>query len=65
MEARWGCGGLGRSQSEISMYRKRYGLPAVTEDAKLAELARQQAIDVHVLYMPIGWYKNIGIRVSR
>ena len=30
-------------QSEISVYRKSYGLSAVTEDAKLAELARQQA----------------------
>jgi len=30
-------------QSEISAYRKSYGLSAVTEDAKLTELARQQA----------------------
>jgi Cysteine-rich secretory protein family len=30
-------------QSEISVYRKSYGLSAVTEDAKLTELARQQA----------------------
>jgi hypothetical protein len=30
-------------QSEISAYRKTYGLPAVTADAKLTELARQQA----------------------
>jgi hypothetical protein len=30
-------------QSEISAYRKSYGLPAVTADAKLTELARQQA----------------------
>jgi hypothetical protein len=30
-------------QSEISAYRKSYGLPAVTADAKLNELARQQA----------------------
>src|SRR5215831_8988657 len=30
-------------QSEISVYRKSYGLPAVTADAKLTELARQQA----------------------
>ena len=30
-------------QSEISSYRKTYGLPAVTTDAKLTELARQQA----------------------
>jgi hypothetical protein len=30
-------------QSEISSYRKSYGLPAVTADAKLNELARQQA----------------------
>jgi uncharacterized protein YkwD len=30
-------------QSEISAYRKSYGLPAVTVDAKLGELARQQA----------------------
>jgi hypothetical protein len=31
------------SQSEISVYRKSHGLSAVTEDAKLSELARQQA----------------------
>src|SRR5215470_1420076 len=30
-------------QSEISAYRKSYGLSAVTADAKLTELARQQA----------------------
>ena len=30
-------------QSEISAYRKTYGLPAVAADAKLTELARQQA----------------------
>jgi Cysteine-rich secretory protein family len=30
-------------QSEISAYRKSYSLPAVTADAKLTELARQQA----------------------
>jgi uncharacterized protein YkwD len=30
-------------QSEISAYRKSYGLPAVTVDPKLSELARQQA----------------------
>jgi hypothetical protein len=30
-------------QSEISVYRKSHGLSAVTEDAKLSELARQQA----------------------
>jgi uncharacterized protein YkwD len=30
-------------QSEISAYRKSYGLPAVTADPKLTELARQQA----------------------
>ena len=30
-------------QSEISAYRKSYGLPAVTVDPKLTELARQQA----------------------
>jgi len=30
-------------QSEISVYRKSYGLSAVTADAKLTELARQQA----------------------
>jgi hypothetical protein len=30
-------------QSEISVYRKSYGLSAVTEDAKLTELARHQA----------------------
>ena len=30
-------------QSEISAYRKLYGLSAVTVDAKLAELARKQA----------------------
>jgi uncharacterized protein YkwD len=30
-------------QSEISAYRKSHGLPAVTVDAKLTELARQQA----------------------
>jgi Cysteine-rich secretory protein family len=30
-------------QSEISAYRKSYGLPAVTLDPKLTELARQQA----------------------
>ena len=30
-------------QSEVSAYRKSYGLPAVTADAKLTELARQQA----------------------
>jgi hypothetical protein len=30
-------------QSEISSYRKSYGLPAVTADPKLTELARQQA----------------------
>jgi uncharacterized protein YkwD len=30
-------------QSEVSAYRKSYGLSAVTEDAKLTELARQQA----------------------
>ncbi len=30
-------------QSEISAYRKSNGLPAVTVDAKLGELARQQA----------------------
>jgi hypothetical protein len=30
-------------QSEISAYRKSYGLPTVTADAKLTDLARQQA----------------------
>jgi hypothetical protein len=30
-------------KSEISAYRKTYGLPPVTTDAKLTELARQQA----------------------
>jgi uncharacterized protein YkwD len=30
-------------QSEISAYRKTYGLPAVTLDPKLTDLARQQA----------------------
>jgi hypothetical protein len=30
-------------QSEISIYRKSHGLSAVTEDAKLTELAREQA----------------------
>jgi hypothetical protein len=30
-------------QSAISVYRKSYGLSAVTEDGKLTELARQQA----------------------
>jgi len=30
-------------QSEISVYRRSYGLSAVTEDTKLTELARQQA----------------------
>jgi hypothetical protein len=30
-------------QSEISVYRKSHGFSAVTEDAKLTELARQQA----------------------
>src|SRR5215468_3023366 len=30
-------------QSEISVYRKSYGLSAVTADPKLTELARQQA----------------------
>jgi hypothetical protein len=30
-------------QSEISVYRKSYGISAVTADAKLTELARQQA----------------------
>jgi hypothetical protein len=33
-------------QSEISAYRKTYGLPAVTADAKLTELARQHGRQV-------------------
>jgi uncharacterized protein YkwD len=34
---------LADPQSEISAYRKGYGLPPVTVDPKLTELARQQA----------------------
>jgi hypothetical protein len=34
---------LADPQSEISAYRKSYGLPAVTVDPKLTELARKQA----------------------